>query len=214
MNKNLADITIIVDRSGSMESCREDAEGGINEFIRQQKMAHGHAILTLIEFDDVAKYVFDAVPIETVTGRYTLVPRGGTALLDAIGGAVEKTGKRLAAMPEEDRPGLVVVIISTDGHENGSRRYDNKQIADMIARQESVYKWQFSYLGANQNAFDVAYSIGISKGSSSSFDVANAGAAYLSASSNVLRMRSMSFKGEDVANAYTDEEVAAMGGTN
>ena len=36
MKADYTDITLVVDRSGSMESIREDAEGGINAFITEQ----------------------------------------------------------------------------------------------------------------------------------------------------------------------------------
>jgi len=67
-------------------------------------------------------------------GTITAPPAPGgaaTALLDAIGAAIDGTGRRLALMPPEERPGLVIVAIITDGHENMSRRYERLLIREI-----------------------------------------------------------------------------------
>ena len=97
MRNDLTDITLVVDRSGSMESIKSDAEGGINEFIRQQASEPGEALLTLMQFDTEYDLVHNGVNVTDVS-PYTLVPRGMTALLDAVGRAINETGARLAAM--------------------------------------------------------------------------------------------------------------------
>ncbi|MCR9120390.1 MAG: VWA domain-containing protein, partial [bacterium] len=106
MRKDLTDITLVVDRSGSMNAVRSDAEGGINAYIEDQAKAEGEALLTIVEFDTEYDFVTCGELIQNVK-PYQLVPRGGTALLDAVGRAVVETGARLAAMPEAERPGLV-----------------------------------------------------------------------------------------------------------
>lgn len=114
MRKDYTDITLVVDRSGSMSSIRDDAEGGINEFIRQQGRVEGEARITLVEFDTEYHFVENGTRVEDVK-PYELIPRGATALLDAVGRAINETGSRLAALAEKDRPGLVVFVITTDG---------------------------------------------------------------------------------------------------
>ena len=47
MRSDLTDITLVVDRSGSMAEVRDDAEGGVNTFINQQAEEPGEALLTL-----------------------------------------------------------------------------------------------------------------------------------------------------------------------
>lgn len=120
MNTNLTDITVVIDRSGSMASCRADAQGGLNTFIKTQASEPGEALLTLVQFDNQYEIVHRGVPIKDVP-KFALVPRGGTALFDALGRAINDTGARLAAMQEADRPGLVMFAIVTDGDENSSR---------------------------------------------------------------------------------------------
>ena len=146
MRSDLTDITLVVDRSGSMEKIREDAEGGVNTFIQEQAKHPGEALLTLVQFDTEYEFVHRGMPIKQVP-PYTLVPRGNTALLDAVGRAINETGERLAKMAEEDRPGLVVFVITTDGLENSSKEFSKAQIKELIERQQSAYKWQFIFLG-------------------------------------------------------------------
>jgi uncharacterized protein YegL len=104
MRTDLTDITMVIDRSGSMESIRTDAEGGINTFIDSQKSEPGEALLTLVQFDTEYEFIHKGAAIGSVP-KFKLVPRGSTALLDAVGRAINETGARLAAMEESQRPG-------------------------------------------------------------------------------------------------------------
>jgi hypothetical protein len=209
MRSDLTDITVILDRSGSMEACRSDAEGGLNHFIEEQKKAPGEALFTLIQFDNQYEFVHKGIPIQTVP-HFTLHPRGCTALLDAIGRAINETGTRLAAMPEDQRPGLVVLAILTDGMENASREFTQVKIKEMIEHQQHVYKWQFTYLGANQDAFQVAANYGIPLAGAANFSADAAVHAFLAVGSNVKRMRKARSSGETVHSGYTDEERKEM----
>ena len=150
MKSDLTDITLVVDRSGSMEQVREDAEGGVNSFIEQQVKEPGEALLTLVQFDTEYEFVHKGVPITEVP-RYQLVPRGMTALLDAVGRAINETGERLAKMDDRDRPGLVVFVVMTDGLENSSKEFSKSDVKAMIERQQDKYNWHFTFLGANQD---------------------------------------------------------------
>ena len=162
MRTDLTDITMVIDRSGSMQSIQSDAEGGINSFIEQQKQEPGEANVTLVQFDSEYEFVHSGVPIRQVPA-FRLVPRGSTALLDAVGRAINETGARLAAMDEAQRPGLVVFVIVTDGEENSSREFTRDQIRKMVEHQQSAYKWQFTFLAANQDAFAAGGSMGIAQ---------------------------------------------------
>lgn len=206
MNQDLTDITLLVDRSGSMDSIRTDAEGGINAFIQNQKQHPGQANLTLVQFDTRYEFVFNGVPIDQV-GNYTLVPRGSTALLDAMGRAIEETGKRLAAMPEQDRPGLVVFVVMTDGLENSSQSYSKAQIREMIEHQQKVYSWTFTFLGADQDAIQEAQSLGMKFQSAATFSRGKVGMVLANCSNLVGRMRKQKSAGEQVCDAFTEEEI-------
>lgn len=209
MRSDYTDITVVMDCSGSMASCRTDAEGGLNSFIEKQKHEPGKALFSLVQFDNTSRFIHRGVPISDI-GRCSFNPGGMTALLDAVGKAINDTGERLRNMPEHDRPGLVIFMIITDGAENSSREFTRAQIRDMIEHQKSKYNWQFSYLGANQDAFAEAASYGIDLGAVANYSTDKTVSAYASIASNVTRMRSASAKGLAVDNSYTADELASM----
>ena len=209
MKADYTDITLVVDRSGSMESIREDAEGGINTFITEQAKKPGECSITLVQFDDKYEPVFRGVRAAACP-RYSLVPRGSTALLDAVGRTINDTGARLAALPEAERPGLVIFVISTDGMENASTVYSHKQIREMIAHQQTVYSWQFTFLAANIAAYDEAMQMGIDSSSVGLYGVGRVFDSSLALNSKVSRMRAMRMNLEDVDNSFTDEERESM----
>lgn len=209
MNNNLTDITVVLDRSGSMQKCRADAEGGVNAFIADQKNKPGECNFTMVEFDSKYNFVHKGVPIQTVP-KYTLIPGGWTALLDAVGRAIDETGERLAKLSEDQRPGLVVFVIVTDGEENASREYTRQQIKEKIEHQQSAYNWQFTFLGANQDAFAAGRSMGVQGQAVAQYSVNNAQSMFRSASSNVSRMRASAMVGEQVVNEYLPGERTSM----
>lgn len=209
MNRNLTDITLIVDRSGSMQAIREDAEGGVNSFIAEQTKQPGEALLTLVQFDTAYDFVHRGVPIRNVP-KYELVPRGSTALLDAIGRAINETGERLSKTPEADRPGLVVFVVTTDGQENSSHEFTKARIKEMIEHQQSKYGWQFTFLGANQDSFAEAGQMGIAAVGTADYAPAKAAQAWAGTAAKVARMRKQSAAEETVSNAFTESERSAM----
>lgn len=146
----MADKIFILDRSGSMETCWDDTIGGFNSFVSEQKQFGGK--LTLVQFDHEIMESFSETPIEDVKPltRSTFKPRGSTALLDAIG----KTIKKYDSMANP------TIIILTDGYENASHTYTKPHIKDLI-EQKTKDGWTFMYLGANQDAFSEANSLGI-----------------------------------------------------
>jgi hypothetical protein len=153
-------IIMIVDRSGSMQACREATEEGINGLFAGQAKEDGWGTASLYQFDTEHDQVFQHLELARVP-PYQLVPRGGTALLDAIGDAFAREGQWLAALPEDERPGAVIAVIATDGMENSSREYTRGQIHEIIRRQREEYSWQILFIGANMDAVQVAASYGI-----------------------------------------------------
>jgi Mg-chelatase subunit ChlD len=155
----MADRVFILDRSGSMETCLDDTIGGFNAFLRDQQALGG--TLSLILFDHEYTPVYEKKNIDDVSAltRASYVPRGGTALLDAIG----KTIKSIA----DDRTPTVVIL--TDGLENASYLFTKAHVKDLIET-KTKDGWTFAYLGANQDAFAEAGSIGIKPGATLNFD--------------------------------------------
>jgi hypothetical protein len=129
-----------------MESCIDDTIEGFNTFVESQKEFGG--TMTLCLFDHEFNTVYDKVPIDQVNPltRDTYVPRGGTALHDAMG--------QVLKMNLSDD---VMVIILTDGEENSSSKYTAAHVKDLV----DAKPWKFVYLGANQDAVLTAQGLGI-----------------------------------------------------
>ena len=174
--KDATSIIIIMDKSGSMMHVQSDAIGGYNAFLAEQQAEPGEADLTLVLFDTnytigPATPLAEARPLTADLYR----PGGNTALLDALGNALTRTGKRLADLPEDERPNKVIVVIITDGEENSSRQYTLAQVKEMILHQQEKYSWQFLFLGANQDVFAEAGKLGIPQGTAADFKAVQGG---------------------------------------
>lgn len=171
MNDQLTEIAFILDRSGSMQALVEPAIAGFNRLLREQQQEPGSARFTLVLFDDRYEVPVKSLPISEVVelDTTTFVPRGGTALLDAIGYTIDGLGKKLAETPEADRPGQVIVAILTDGMENASHQFSWADISGLIHHQTEKYQWKFLFLGANQDAIATAARMNIRAVDSSNF---------------------------------------------
>lgn len=163
MRSSLTEIAFILDRSGSMNPIAGDAIGGFNTFLSAQQALPGQARLTLVLFDHEYLVPYNNENIKEVPplDENTYMPRGMTALLDAIGRTVDDMGGRLAATPEEERPAKVIVGILTDGLENASRDYTYAKVSEMIKHQQEKYSWEFIFLAANQDAIATAGALSI-----------------------------------------------------
>ena len=163
MKKNLTEIVFILDRSGSMSGLEADTIGGFNSMIEKQKKENGEALISTVLFDNVSEVIHDRVPVQKVepmTDKGYSV-RGCTALLDAIGGAIHHIGNIHKYARTEDVPEHTLFVITTDGMENASRRYDSETVKKMIEKQKERYGWEFLFLGANIDAVETAKHFGI-----------------------------------------------------
>lgn len=163
MKKGLTELVMILDRSGSMRGLEEDTIGGFNGMIEKQRKEEGEAYVSVILFDDASEVLYDRVDIgkvEPMNDRQYYV-RGCTALLDAVGGAIHHIANVHKYAREEDVPEKTIFIITTDGLENASRRYDYDHVRRMIEKQKEKYNWEFLFLGANIDAVKEAARFGI-----------------------------------------------------
>lgn len=219
MKKGYTHIVVVLDSSGSMLDIKKDTMGGFNSFLRAQKEGPGEATMTLVEFSQqVSPSVWTGNPIfggvlndgkppaeplinvkfdfqdiknvaELTDKNY--FPSGGTPLLDTIAATMNRTGKALAQLPESLRPEKVMVVIITDGEENTSRVYNHQRVMEMIQHQTIVYKWEFMYLGANQDAIQAGAKFGISASRSMSYGVS---ADAIGSTYGVLASKTMAFR--------------------
>ncbi|MGI8603071.1 MAG: vWA domain-containing protein [Verrucomicrobiales bacterium] len=172
-----AEIAVILDRSASMASIAGDAIGGFNSFVAAQCLEPGEGRLTLILFDNEYEVPIKSLPLAEVpplTDR-TFVPRGSTALFDAIGRTIKKMTASFAGRPQARRPTNIIVAILTDGFENASRHYTQAHIADLIT-EKRAQGWQFIFLAANQDAIASAAKINIAPADAVTFEANAAGA--------------------------------------
>lgn len=177
MSIPLTEIACVIDKSGSMASLQSDAIGGFNHFLEDQKKLPGDAKLTLILFDHEITLVANGEKIQTIQplDKSTYVPKGGTALLDAIGETIERIEGRFKETPETEKPQKVIIAILTDGEENSSSQYSQQQIFEEIKKKQEKEGWEFLFLGANQDAFSVAGKMSISAKNSATYETTSVG---------------------------------------
>ena len=163
MKKGLTEIVFILDESGSMSGLEKDTVGGFNSFIGRQRNVEGEALVSVVLFSGSSKVLYDRVElskIETMTEKQ-YCPEGCTALLDAVGNAVNHIRTIHKYAREEDLPEKTVFVITTDGEENSSRKFTYRKVKDLIERQQKDCGWEFIFLGANIDAGEEAARIGI-----------------------------------------------------
>lgn len=214
MNNNLTEMVFILDMSGSMSDLASDTIGGYNSLIEEQKKQAGDANITTVLFDDRYIILHDRVDIKKVNPLTSseYCPRGLTAMLDAVGRTINSIGEKLAATPEAERPGNVVVTIITDGYENSSKEYTWKAVQDMIKEQREKYSWVFTFIGANIDTKTVSESLGIDARLAKSYTANKVGtdSVYKTMSKAVSYTRSASARKMNNNTALNDEELTEM----
>lgn len=164
---NLTHITVILDRSGSMQAIKSDIIGGFNTFLKEQKEVPTKSTFTLIQFDTVNHYeiVHNFKPISEIpelTDK-TFVPRGGTPLLDCLGRGINDLSEQISKLPEDKKPDRIFFVVITDGHENSSTEFHKEDIVKLIDKKKSEDKWEFLFLSADLQAISDARQFGINQ---------------------------------------------------
>jgi len=173
-NTDITLIAALLDRSGSMRSIAGDICGGFDAYIAEENTGPGTTLVTLAQFDHQYEVVYQNLDAGAV-GPLVLEPRGRTALLDSIGRFITEVGTDLAALPEDDRPGDVTVLVMTDGLENASQEWTIEAVRALISHQETGYAWDFVFLGANMDAVEVGTTLGFAPGKSLTWDPSEEG---------------------------------------
>ena len=179
MRENYTHMTIILDRSGSMESIRDDTIGGFNTFLGQQQQESGSATLTLVQFDtenpyEVIQHFTPLVFVPKLTWE-SFVPRGSTPLFDALGRAINDLEESLGRLKDEEKPSKVLLVVVTDGQENSSREFRRSQIESLVKTKTEQQHWQFVFLSADLQAMTEAKDIGFKDTAMRAFEKSSLG---------------------------------------
>lgn len=220
MKTGYTHITVVLDDSGSMGSIYNDTVGGFNTFLKSQKEIPGEATLSMFYLNNNKvngltnigqirnRSEFEFISIKEIPelSKLNYNVGGTTPLLDTLGEAIKKTGDTLNLMNEESRPEKVLFVIITDGEENSSWEFKYEDISKMISEQTNTYKWEFMYLGANQDAIAAASKMGIDLNRSMSYGTSKSeiGSTYSILNSKLTSYRSLNTGAAGAALDFND----------
>ena len=193
MTDKHTEIVCVLDRSGSMASMGDEPIGGFNRFLEEQKELEGEAELTLVLFDDQYEVIHNGVDLKEVPEltKEIYYPRGMTALLDAVGKAVNTVDGRLNKYKDEYQPEKVIVVILTDGQENSSHEFKKEDLKKKIEELQKEKKWEFIFMGSDMESFDDARGMGLQASMCDSYQATSGGlrSGYASLGKSVTRSR-------------------------
>lgn len=215
-NQNLTRLVFLLDRSGSMQSIKSDVIGGFEAFLEGQRAGDGQCEVTLSQFDTEYQVVYRGIALDDVPSL-SLHPRGQTALLDSMGKLITDTAAEIGALDEAERPGTVIVVIMTDGHENASREWRRPGIKVLVEQQTNEHGWEFLYMGASQDAVEVGRGLGVKDSQSITYSRGKSREAMLATSMNIRDYRTAKLGDSDaVMVGFSDEQRAELrdDGTN
>lgn len=175
--KPSTELVFILDKSGSMSGLEQDTLGGFNSMLVKQQQLDEPCLITTILFDHSVQLVHDRVDIQQIEPMTAEQYQAGgyTALLDALGMAINRISGIQENTPKAQRTDKVMLVIITDGEENSSREYQIAQIRSMIEQQQQRFNWEFVFLGANIDAIATADSFGINAENASNYIADSAG---------------------------------------
>lgn len=181
MRNNYTHIIILLDKSGSMTVIKNDMESGLQSFINEQKLVEGDCTVTIAEFNHDYEIVHNRKDIQEID-KIEIEPEGSTALIDSMVRLILESSRDLSLLNDNEKPDRVLFVTITDGQENASRTYTSAYLKDLIESQKKDFNWNFVYLGANQDSFDVASEFGINLTSTANYTATREGISTMTAS--------------------------------
>ena len=191
-NKEKMDIVFLLDRSGSMSGTESDTIGGYNSYINSQR--NNNVNVTTILFDDKYEVLTRNTPISQIKKltKEEYYTRGCTALLDAI-------GKTIDYMDELNK-NKVIFIITTDGYENASTKYNKNDIKKLIEKHKN---WEFVYIGADIDSYSEASAIGIRTSNIANYEKSREGISKLFGAVN--KLSKMYYEEDSIDTSWKEE---------
>lgn len=210
MKTNYTHISLVLDRSGSIQSVKSDMEGALNKFIEDQQKLPGECTLSLYQFDDQIDVIYEFQDM-LLSGKISITPRGYTSLHDAMARAILGTQSYIENMEEDSKPERVIVVTITDGLENSSKEFNSEKIKEMVGNLEKQ-NWQFIFLGADQDAVMTAESLGVKSANSLTFNknVRGIAAASASLTKAAYNYRSASLSSYVTLDAFDASDIKAQ----
>lgn len=205
-------VSVVLDRSGSMSSCREQTVTGYNKYLDELRTdTQTHYSVTLTQFNIIgvapnltvtyADQPLAQVPALTMQDYMT---DGSTPLLDAIGECIRRT--------QPNGRGTIMVVI-TDGQENSSREFKKADIQALV-KQKEAEGWSFVFLGADVDAYHEGGMIGASVANTANFQKSRMGQTYGAlAQATMNRATAYRVSGQHVASTmsfFSANQKAAM----
>lgn len=199
---------LIMDRSGSMVSIRQEALDAFNAQVRALKDGTATGMKTLVSqvffsttVDNPLSWCADVDTLKEATlDEYR--PEGFTALYDAIG----VTAHKLSQLPDAgDADTAFLVVVVTDGQENQSREYNVRSIGNLVRELQATGRWTFAVQGANLDLAALATVTGIPVANMDKFDASHTGTMSASVRTQSAAASYMSTRGaggQSVSNFY------------
>lgn len=163
MRKNKTELVFILDKSGSMSGLEADTIGGFNAMLKKLQKADGEAYVTTVLFNHDYELLHDRISVKGISPltEADYETGGTTALFDALGVTIQKINNVQKRTCPSERSDKVLFVITTDGMENTSKKFNAEKINKMIRQQKEKYGWTFIFLGANIDAVATAAHFGI-----------------------------------------------------
>lgn len=212
MSNNKTVVSLLLDETGSMHRIFGDAVGSFNSFFEELKdeaesdfkvtvkKFNAKETSNLVEFVDLSE-----VPKLDKSNYY---PQAGTPLVDATYSIIKETEKRLDLAADEcDECGAVhevdnvIVAVLTDGKENSSTEHTRDQLNDLIEEKQEE-GWEFTFLGADIDAYEEAGKYGFKRANTMSIDRQNVTQGMSAMASNTASYAS----GDKEDLSYTDDQ--------
>lgn len=154
MKDNRKEFVFVIGKSAGMNPIAVLA--GFNSLVDTQKKFGDESTYSVFFFNDTVRESVDGKSIKDMR-KYNLktyVPKGKSALYDAMGTAMDTVGTRLSETDESERPSQVCVIVIGES-DNASTIYTKEAVAEMVKVQKYTYKWDFVFYGENGTELDI-----------------------------------------------------------